>query len=126
MEVSMFDLKSEFEKLIGSWELAGPKKMFGYEVYAANRKMFGWLEEDGIALTALPEEAREIVMNTFDTYPFQHGNRIFRSWLIVSVSNKSTFRKLTPFIELSYRTAFEASLNPKPEKTSTKKRLRYY
>ena len=118
----MKNLKVKFEALISDWELAGLKRMFGYDVYAANRKMFAWLEEDGISLTGLAEPDRIIVTEQFGAHPYTALDRVFKSWLIIPVPNETTFKKLIPYIRKSYEGSYAASLAPKPPRRSYKKK----
>ncbi len=123
----MKNLQTKFETLISDWELAAPKKIFGYEVYGANRKMFGWIDEDSITLTALPEKEREEVKKKFGAYPLEMANRVFKKWLIIPVFDLATFKRLIPYIRKSYETAYAESLVPKPTRAhrSKTKRTRY-
>jgi hypothetical protein len=121
----MKDLQTKFEALISDWELAAPKTIFGYEVYGANRKMFAWVNDDSIALTALPEAERNIVTEKFGAYPFAMPDRVFKKWLIIPVPDAVTFKKLIPFMKKSYETAFAESMKPKPARSRSKtKKLR--
>ena len=120
----MKDLQKKFEALIADWELAGPKKIFGYEVYAANRKMFAWVNDDSVALTALPEAERIEVTKKFGAYPYAMPDRVFKKWLIVPVPDAATFKRLIPYMRRSYDTAFAESLEPKPLKPRMAKRTR--
>ncbi|MDK9700393.1 MAG: hypothetical protein OEM52_09645 [bacterium] len=119
------DITKAFEEIISEFPLAGPKKMFGYDVYAANRKMFAWTNEDSIALTTLSEADRNLLIEKYDAYPYQHGNRVFSKWLIIPIPNKKTLTALKPIIRIAYEAAMEASLEPpKPRPKPRRPRLR--
>lgn len=119
------DITKAFEEVIAEFPLAGPKKIFGYDVYAANRKMFAWTNEDSITLTTLPEEDRNRLIEQYDAYPYQNGNRIFTKWLMIPIPNKKTLSALKPLIRKAYEAAMEASLEPpKPRPKPRRPRLR--
>ncbi len=102
-------LKTAFEDLVLDWPDVTVKTMFGCPSYQADGTLFAVLVTDGVALTRLSDDHREQVEQTFESGPFQTGERTVTKWVQITIDDVSTLDSLVPHIKASYETALEES-----------------
>lgn len=102
-------LRAAFEDLVLEWPDVTVKTMFGCPSYQADGTLFAVLVTDGVALTRLPSDQREQVAQTFETGPFQAGERTVAKWVQITIDDVAALDSLVPHIEASYEVALEES-----------------
>lgn len=103
-------LKSAFDEIVLDWPEVDGRTMFGCPSYQAAGTLFAVLVTNGVALTRLPDDHREQVADTFDTGPFQAGERTVTKWLQVTIEDVAELDSLLPHIKASYESALQESL----------------
>lgn len=102
-------LKTAFEEEVLRWPDVTATLMFGCPSYQADGTLFAVLVTGGVALTRLPDGHREQVAQTFETGPFQAGERTVTKWVQVTIDDLAALNTLVPHIEASYESAREES-----------------
>ncbi|WP_435074702.1 TfoX/Sxy family protein [Halorubrum sp. HHNYT27] len=102
-------MKTAFEDAVLDWPAVTATTMFGCPSYQADGTLFAVLVTDGVALTRLDNDHREQVAQTFDTGPFQAGERTVTKWVQVTIDDVDTLDTLVPHIKASYESALEES-----------------
>lgn len=100
-------LRDVFEDLVLAWPSVTAKTMFGCPSYVADDTLFAVLVTDGIALTRLPTDRRESLDASFETGPFQAGERTVTKWAQVTVDDPGIVDDLEPFVRASYEAALD-------------------
>ena len=102
-------LKTAFEAEVMDWPHVTATTMFGCPSYQADGTLFAVLVTDGVALTRLPSDHRERVARTFESGPFQAGERTVTKWVQVTIDDLAGLDSLVPHIKASYESALEES-----------------
>ena len=102
-------LKSTFDEIVLDWPDVTATTMFGCPSYQAEKTLFAVLVTDGVALTRLPGDHRERVMQAFETGPFQAGERTVTKWVQITITDVAKLDSLVPHVRASYESALEES-----------------
>ncbi len=106
-EEDMKHLRLVLEEQVLSWKHVKTKKMFGCPCYQANDKLFVFLVTNGIVITQLDKEDREILSRQHPTTPFKAGKKTVQSWVRLSIKNKRDLDQIMPFVRKSYERALQ-------------------
>ena len=98
-------LKAAVDDLVTGWEGVTERTMFGCPSYQADGTLFAVVVTGAIALTRLPESARDDLEREYETGPFEAGDRTVPSWTQVDIDEPSVVAALEPFVRASYETA---------------------
>jgi hypothetical protein len=104
-EKVMADIRQTLEKTIMLWHDVTKRMMFGCPSYATNGNIFAVLLTNGVGITRLMDEDKELIAGKFPSEPFAAGGRVIKKWIVVRVDNAADLKQLTPWIEKSYRSA---------------------
>lgn len=98
-------LNRAFDELVRPWPHVESRPMFGHPGYTAEGTLFAVLATDGVALTRLPRDQWGPVEESFETGPFQSGERTVGDWLQVQVDELDDLVNLRPYVRASYERA---------------------
>ena len=96
------DLRLAFEEEVLSWPRVTKQKMFGCPCYKADEKLSAFLVTNGVVITKLDTDEREVISSQYSTTPFQAGKRTVQNWVKIPIENKSDIDKTMPFVKKSY------------------------
>lgn len=99
------DLKAAFDEAVLDWPDVTAETMFGCPSYRADGTLFAVLVTGGVALTRLPDDQREPLGRSFETGPFEAGDRTVTKWVQVTVDDGSDLDSLRPYVRASYEAA---------------------
>ena len=99
------ELKAGFDDLVVDWDGVDSKPMFGCPSYRADGELFAVLVTDGVALTRLPDDRRAALEASFETGPFQAGDRTVTKWVQVPIADATDLDALRPYVRASYEGA---------------------
>ena len=101
-------LQTAFEDAVTDWPAVSATTMFGCPSYRADGTLFAVLVTEGLALTTLPARDREDLEASFDTGPFQAGERTVSKWVQVPARDAADVDALLPYVRASYESALDA------------------
>lgn len=113
--MSQFDLETEeelkaaFDAIVATWPDVTSKTMFGFPSYQADGTLFAVLLADGVGLTRLPDDGRDELDSSFETGPFEAGDRTVEAWVTITIDEIADLERLRPYIVASYESALEES-----------------
>ncbi|MDP6510098.1 MAG: DUF5519 family protein [Dehalococcoidia bacterium] len=95
-------LRQAFEEEVLGWPGVGRRRMFGVPCYLATGKLFAFLVTDGIVITKLPQPDREALLRRFKATAFRSGDRLYRTWVRLSVNSLDGLDDIMPLVRQSY------------------------
>lgn len=98
-------VKEAFEEMVLDWPGVTATTMFGCPSYRADGTLFAVLVTGAVALTQLPDEDRDEVAQSFETGPFQAGDRTVTRWVQVTIDDEADRSTLETFVNASYAAA---------------------
>lgn len=101
------DLRLSFEDEVLAWPHVKTKRMFGCPCYEAQGKLFAFLVTNGLVVTRLSENDREMMSHGYRTSFFRAGRRAVKNWVKISIQNNADLRKIMPFVRKSYEAALK-------------------
>jgi hypothetical protein len=125
-EIMASPLQLKLTDLFSTWPSTFQRHMFGADCYMAGDKLFAWAQADQICLTKLPLPQRDEILDTMKATPHIHGGRILTSnWRMVTINTPAKWKKVLPYLRLSYETALAASIADagKPKKPRSRKKM---
>jgi len=101
------DLREAFEEIVRAWHGVTTKKMFGAPSYAAGGTLFAVVVTGGIILTRLSEEEKASLRKDPAADYFTGQGRVIPKWVTIAIRDPADIGRYLPFIEASYRAAWE-------------------
>lgn len=95
-------LRLALEEQVLRWPGVVRNKMFGVPCYLARGKLFVFLVTDGIVITKLAQSDREALLQRPNAEAFRGGDRIYRTWVRLSVDNPKDMDGIMPLVGKSY------------------------
>ncbi len=77
-------------------------KMFGVPCYLAGGKLFAFLVTRGVVITKLDQADREALFQQPNASAFRSANRVYRTWVRLSVDDPKDMDGLVPLLRKSY------------------------
>jgi len=96
-------LRLVFEERVLRWHGVVRGRMFGVPCYLATGKLFAFLVTDGIVITKLPQPDREALLRWPDATAFRSGNRLYRTWVRLSISDPKDLDGILLLVRKSYQ-----------------------
>lgn len=101
-EEKMKNFRMKIENEILSWPDVTTKKMYGCPCYKYKNKLFAFLITDGVVLTKVSKQDKNILSNEFKIKPFKAATRIMKDWPQIPVDETSDLEKIITFVKNSY------------------------
>lgn len=97
-------LQSTVEAVVLEWAGVTAERLFGFPAYRADGQLFLVLDEDGVALTRLPNARREHLAADFEVGTFEAYGQAIGKWEYVP-ADVDDVERLVEYVQASYEAA---------------------